>query len=150
MLLPIYRLVTRLSVRARIVGLAIIPVIGFMANVAAFVFGEAEVTASFEHGRRATDLANASQEFKAALSSMRIYARDFGARPNEQLIKAFGESHAAALRSLAAIDIRLDVREKQNLIPLRTRLNEVIGNFGELARSQEQLGFTESDGTRRR
>ncbi|CAN0091122.1 unnamed protein product, partial [Phaeothamnion confervicola] len=143
------RLALRLSVRARIIVLALIPVAGFLANGAAFTTGEAEVEMTFSSVKRAAALADSSHDFKSALSGMRIHARDFGARPSKDLIAAFEAAHALSLRSLATVEAAIESAHRQNLIPLRSRLAEVIANFGELSRNQETLGFTEAEGARR-
>ena len=148
--LPIYRVVTKLSVRARIVVLAAIPVLGFLANGAAFVTGEAGVEKSLASAKRASDIADTSQYFKAALASMRIQARDFGQRPSTELIKAFNASHETALANLGRLDTALDGNERIHLKPLQTRLAAVSANFEKLTRNQKILGFTENEGVRRR
>ncbi len=150
MLLSVHRFARQLSVRARIVVLAIIPVIGFLANGAAFTMGEAEVEHTFASVKRASALAETSHDFKGALAAMRIHARDFGARPSKDLVTTFEAAHAMALRSLATVEAAVELADRQHLIPLRAALNEIIGNFTELARNQTALGFTESEGTRRR
>ena len=150
MSISVNRIIGSVSVRSRIAVLAAIPLIGFLANGAAFVSGEAQVEHAFKSVKSAGVLADASSDFKGALGEMRIHARDFGARPSEELIKSFESAHALALQSLDAIDGAVAASERQNLIPLRARLTEVIANFAELSRNQNQLGFTESDGTRRR
>ncbi|WP_229266733.1 methyl-accepting chemotaxis protein [Leptospira sp. severe_002] len=142
-------LVSSLSVRNRIIVLAIIPLFGFLANGIAFTTGEATIDRALVSVRQATALADVSQDFKSALMSMRIRARDFGAHPSEALIKTFETNHASAVASLDKIEGALDANDRANLIPLRSRLTEIAGNFAELARNQETLGFTESDGTRR-
>ena len=146
----INRIVGRFSVRSRIALLAAIPVVGFLANGATFVSGEGAIEQAFQSVKSAGVLADASNDFKGALGAMRIHARDFGARPSQELIKSFQDAHALALQNLDAIDRAVAPGERQSLIPLRSRLGEVIANFGELSRNQDQLGFTESDGTRRR
>ena len=143
-------LVSALSVRNRIVVLAVIPLIGFLANGIAFTTGETQVERALVSVKQAASLADVSQDFKSALMSMRIRARDFGAQPSHALVKSFEESHASALATLDKIESALDLNQRQSLIPLRSRLAEIIGNFAELTRNQEALGFTESDGTRRR
>ncbi len=150
MTLSVPHIISGLSVRARIVVLAVIPVVGFLANGAAFIGGEAEVDDAFESVKRAGALADTSQDFKGSLAAMRIHARDFGARPSVDTIKAFETAHALALRSLAILESAIDNAERQHLIPLRVRLTEVIGNFADLTRNQKALGFTETDGTRHR
>lgn len=143
-------LVSALSVRNRIILLAIIPLFGFLANGIAFTTGEAQVERALVSVKRAAALADVSQDFKSALMSMRVGARDFGAHPSQELIKTFEANHAAALTNLDKIESAVDLNERSNLIPLRSRLTEIAGNFAELTRNQEALGFTESDGTRRR
>jgi len=143
-------LVSRLSVRNRIILLATIPLFGFLANGIAFTTGEAQVERALVSVKRAAGLADVSQDFKSALMSMRVGARDFGAHPSHALIKSFEANHVAALASLDKIESAVDLNDRANLIPLRSRLTEIAGNFAELTRNQETLGFTESDGTRRR
>ena len=57
------RLITRTSVRARIVVLAAIPVLGFLVNGIAYTAGEQEVAGAFRTADRASDLAEISREF---------------------------------------------------------------------------------------
>ncbi len=51
---------SRLSVRARIVVLGVIPVVGFLANGIAFLTGDSEVGQAFEAVHRNTEVADAS------------------------------------------------------------------------------------------
>jgi methyl-accepting chemotaxis protein len=66
-----------LSVRARIVAIALIPVVGFLANGIAFTSGAADVEAAFSSVKRAARLSDAAHDFKASLASMRLTVRDF-------------------------------------------------------------------------
>src|SRR2546423_13729306 len=75
-------LISRISVRTRIVAIAVIPVIGFLANGIAFTSGEAEVGGAFQSAQQAAALADASREFKVALTSMRMSAKEFAAQPS--------------------------------------------------------------------
>src|SRR6266571_5203714 len=75
------RFVSKLTVRARIVAIALIPVAGFLATGVAFVSGEREVDAAFNSVQRATALADASREFKSAVAAMESAARSFAVRP---------------------------------------------------------------------
>src|SRR5581483_8378995 len=79
-------LLSALSVRARIIALALIPGAGFLANGIAFVSGEADVAASFATVKRAPALSDASNEFKASLPTMRLTLRDFASKPNQALV----------------------------------------------------------------
>jgi len=57
MKLSLYRVITRISVRTRIILLAAIPVGGFLVNGIAFTAGEREVESAFRTADRASDLA---------------------------------------------------------------------------------------------
>ena len=56
MKLSLYRVITRISVRTRIILLAAIPVGGFLVNGIAFTAGEREVESAFRTADRASDL----------------------------------------------------------------------------------------------
>ena len=80
-----------ISVRARIIVLAAIPVVGFMANGIAYTAGEREVEQAFRTADRAADLAEVSREFRGMLIQMRVRTRDFALRSSEELIQAFDD-----------------------------------------------------------
>src|ERR1700704_2527588 len=86
-------LISRLSVRTRIVAIAVIPVIGFLANGIAFTSGETEIAGAFRSALQAAALADASREFKVALTSMRMGASEFATRLAYDLVNQFGVSH---------------------------------------------------------
>ena len=92
------RLVTGLTVRTRIVVLAAIPLLGFLANGTAFTTGQAEVEDAFARVKHATTLAETSQDLKIALGGMRIMVRDFAAQPSPATDADF-RGHASMLRS---------------------------------------------------
>jgi methyl-accepting chemotaxis protein len=150
MRLPIPRAISGISVRTRIVLLALIPVAGFVANGIAYTSGEADVEHAFATVKNAADLTSASREFKGALVAMRMGTRDFAARPSQDLIESFESAHAAAAGSLAMIDAAVDQETKLKLFPLKAQLDDISVQFRDLIESQKILGFTESDGTRRR
>ena len=60
--------------------LAVIPVVGFLANGTAFTTGQAEVEHAFDSVKQRITLSETSHDFKNALGSMRILVRDFAAR----------------------------------------------------------------------
>src|SRR6266704_2299304 len=78
------RLISKLSVRGRIVAIAVIPVVGFLANGLAFTSGETQVGNTFESAKSAAALADASRELKSALAGMQMGAKDFVAQPSDQ------------------------------------------------------------------
>ena len=87
------RLVSGLTVHTRIVVLAAIPLLGFLANGTAFTTGQAEVENAFDSVKQATTLSETSQDLKNALGSMRILVRDFAAQPSHELIQTFEDIH---------------------------------------------------------
>ena len=142
------RAVGSMSVRARIILLALIPVAGFAANGLTYVSSEGEVGAAFRTYKESDSLADASRDFKTALTTMRLNAKDFAAKPSPQLIGAFESALTYALTNLSTIEVSVDEAQAQNITQLR---NEVLGlksNFDELVKTQQTLGYTESEGLR--
>jgi len=88
--LPVPRLVRRVGrLRSRIIILALIPVIGFVANGITYISGEDEVARAFTTVDRSHELAEASREFKIAIAVMRIAAKDFAVSAHGTLIDVF-------------------------------------------------------------
>jgi methyl-accepting chemotaxis protein len=148
--MTLFGLVTRYSVRTRIIALAIIPVLGFLANGGAFFVSESEVSEAFNSVKKASTLADAGQEFKDAVSAMRNSARDFATRPSDDRIKDFEESHQLSMKTLAGIELALSGAELREIAGMRGRLAMVKSNFNALVKSQQLLGFADEDGLRRR
>src|SRR6185437_10460376 len=115
----LHRLLTSVSVRFRIVLLALIPVIGFLANGLTFVSGEGDVGTSFETVKRSASLADASRDFKSAVAAIRIIVKDFSANPSDNLVVSFEQAHAVALQSLDAIASSVSRRYAANIESLR-------------------------------
>ena len=150
MRLSISRLVSSVSVRTRIIVLAMIPVVGFLANGIAFTSGGADVDDAFQRVKRAAALADASYQFKGALNGMLIGARDFEKAPSEQMINAFNGAHIMALNNLNIIEISIDAAARDDLSALHTRLTDVSAHFANLVNEHVRLGFTEENGIRQR
>ena len=150
MTLPFHRFITGISVRARIIVLAAIPVVGFMANGIAYTAGEREVEQAFRTADRAADLAEVSREFRGMLIQMRVRTRDFALRSSEELIQAFDTAYDSALRTFRIIEAAIDAPTRKKFAPLKAQLEEIRTQFDDLARDQKVLGFTESDGIRDR
>src|SRR5258708_37748640 len=93
-------IVSRLSVRGRIAAIAVIPVVGFLANGLAFISGETEVGNAFESVKSASVLADTSREFKAALARMQMASKDFVTQPSDAEVAAFDAGQALAANSL--------------------------------------------------
>jgi methyl-accepting chemotaxis protein len=143
-------MITRVSVRTRIVLLALIPVVGFLVNGIAYTAGETEVEHAFHAAKRASDVAETSREFRTAVISLRVRTRDFVGRPSQDLIRSFQAAHDAAVQTLAAIVTAVDAPTQRKLAPLKAQLDEIVSHFEELAQNQQMLGFTEEEGTRNR
>src|SRR3954451_3499599 len=139
-------LISRVSVRTRIIALAIVPVIGFLANGIAFTSGKTEVDAAFESAQQAAALADASREFKVALTTMRMGAKGFATQPSYDLANLFGTNHDAALHSLDVIEATTDPDQRADIGILRVKVETIKGSFSSLLNAQEQLGFAESEG----
>ena len=145
-----HRMITRVSVRTRIVVLALIPVIGFLVNGIAFMVGEAEVEHAFRTTEQASDVAETSREFRSALIALRVRTRDFVGHPGQDLIRSFQASRETARQTLAAITAAVDAATRQKLLPLNAQLKEITEQFNELVQNQGKLGLTEADGMRSR
>jgi methyl-accepting chemotaxis protein len=142
------RLFATLSVRSRIVVLALIPVAGFLANGLTFVSSESEVASAFDIGERAATLADASREFKIAIGGMRISVKDFVAEPAPTLIEAFDQAQASALRNLDTISHADAGVPEKTITELRRQLAGLKMTFDDLVGQQKILGFTDEEGLR--
>jgi methyl-accepting chemotaxis protein len=145
-LIPLRQLVSRFSVRTRIVAIAFIPVLGFLANGMAFMAGEREVGRAFASAQQAARLADASREFKVALTSLRMNALEFAAQPSYDLVDQFRKSHDAALRSLRTIESASGPDQRATIGILQAQVVTLQSSFTELLHAQEKLGFVESEG----
>ncbi len=142
------RLMATVSVRTRIIVLALIPVVGFIANGITYLAGESDVGDTFQTVRQSHALADASREFKIAVGTMRLAVKDFAAHP-QTLIDSFGRSQQLANESLDQIEAVLEGQQAQDIAALRQELAKLKKNFNQLSLEQRTLGFTESDGLRR-
>ncbi len=144
------RLLTSISVRTRIVVLAVIPVVGFLANGLTYVSGEGDVGTAFKTVNRSGALADASRDFKSAVTAMRIIVRDFSVTPSDNLVVSFEQVHSRALRSLDGIEAAIDRHYTSNIVSLRNDVMNLNETFNELVREQKVLGFDETSGLRGR
>jgi methyl-accepting chemotaxis protein len=142
-------ILSKLSVRGRIVAIAVIPVVGFLANGMAFVSGEREVGNAFESVQSAAVLADASREFKAALARMQMASKDFVAQPADDVAAAFGAGYEMASNSLDAIAASIDSLQRDDIGAAHQALGEMKLNFDALAQEQRELGYSPTEGTRK-
>src|SRR5712691_8460813 len=126
------QLISRVSVRARIMAIAIVPVIGFLANVIAFTGGESDVDNAFRSAQQAAALADASREFKVALTTMRMSAKEFVAQPSYELVNMFGAAHDAALKSLDTIEAASESDRRGDMGIMRVKVDTLKSSFSSL------------------
>jgi methyl-accepting chemotaxis protein len=141
-------LLASISVRARIIALALIPVIGFLANGLTYISGEGDVGTAFETVKYSAALSGASRDFKSSIAALRIIVKDYTANPSENLVVSFQEAHARAVQSLNAIASSIDRRHAENIDSLRKDVMALRDTFTELVREQKILGYDENSGLR--
>jgi methyl-accepting chemotaxis protein len=141
---------SKISVRGRVVAIAVIPVIGFLTNGVAFRAGETDVESAFHSAKQATELADASDGFKAGLTAMRIGLRDFVADPDQDSIAAFDAGSSQASQNLQAIEGAVREDERFGLSALNKAMAAARDNFQAMKKEQEALGFTDAEGIRGR
>ncbi|MCC6890981.1 MAG: HAMP domain-containing protein [Hyphomicrobiales bacterium] len=150
MIKSLARAIASVSVRTRIVGIALIPVFGFLANGLSFTAGQSEVTNAFRNVDEASAVSDAGREFKIALVSMQFAATDFVAMPSADLVRNFETHHALAASSFERIAAAPNAIGPDAAERVRQRLGELKLAFDYLAEEQSALGFSEGQGTRKR
>jgi methyl-accepting chemotaxis protein len=151
MLQPLAQSIASLSVRTRIIGLALIPVVGFLANGIAFTTGQGEVADAFANVGTAAALADASREFKLALATMQTAAKDYVAQPSDERAKAFEAAQALTTGNFDKIAAAANGSLPQDIgVQLRQRLGELRLNFDYLVEEQKAMGYSEKQGTLKR
>jgi methyl-accepting chemotaxis protein len=140
------RVFSRLSVRARIIVLGVIPIIGFLANGFAFLSGDAEVGKAFDSVNRNTVVSDASRDLKTGLLMMRAATVEFVAHPSDTEVKDFEDGQDMAMRSLDRIQSALPESEQDTIIPLRTTVRDLKTSFASLVHEQKSLGFSDMQG----
>lgn len=143
------RMFNAVSVRTRIVILAVIPVVGFLANGITYVVGEDDVARAFQTLKQSNTVADASRNFKTAVAAMRITVRDFNAQPSNALVATFEQAQSLATRSLDTVAGSIDADHAQAIAGLRNDVKDLRQNFNTLVREQETLGYDDESGLRR-
>jgi methyl-accepting chemotaxis protein len=142
----IAQIFSRLSVRARIIVLGLIPVVGFFAIGLAFLIGDAQLGAAFDSVHRNTEVADASRNLKTGLVMMRAATTEFVAHPSDAEVKNFDEGQALAIRCLDRIAAALVAGQQDTITPLRITVRDLKASFDSLVAEQRSLGFTEKAG----
>ena len=142
------RRLTSVSVRTRIVVLALIPVAGFLANGLTYTSGEGDVGRAFATVTQSTALADASRDFKSAVAAMRLVVKDFSVSPTNNLVISFDESHRVAQQALDSISGAIAETRAENIISMRNDVTALRRNFDDLVHEQKILGFNDASGLR--
>jgi methyl-accepting chemotaxis protein len=146
--IPQGRTISRLSVRARVAAIILIPVVGFLANGLAFIGGEHKVDLAFDSVQEASALADASREFKSAVVTIQIAARSFAEQPRSRYLQVLAEAQAAAGTQFALIRQFTTDKDQFNLEAIARTFARLQGNFHELTVEFEQLGVDNDTGIR--
>src|SRR5579864_279562 len=137
---------SKLSVRARIIVLGVIPVIGFLANGIAFMVGDAEVGRAFDSVHRYTQVADASRDLKTGLLIMRAATTAYVARPTDKEVADFNAGQELAMKSLDRIAAMLGASAQDVITPLRITVRDLKTSFESLVNEQKSLGYDDSHG----
>jgi hypothetical protein len=126
------RVFSRLSVRARIIVLGVIPVVGFLANGIAFISGDSEVGDAFESVHRNTAVSDASRDLKTGLLMMRAATIEFVANPSDAEVKDFNDGQDIAIRCLDRLEKVLASSQQDTIMPLRITVRDLKTSFSSL------------------
>ena len=135
-------MLTSFSVRTRIVVLALIPVVGFLANGLTYVSGERDVDGPSV--RSAIRSARRCQpRFQDRRRGMRIAVKDFTASPHGALVDSFEQRRTRRAESLDIIEASVSNVEGDNIKALRAELDVLHENFDALVRKAAYSGFND-------
>src|SRR5262245_60109131 len=148
--LSVLRVFSSLSVRTRILLIALVPVVGLLVNGLAFMSGQTDIEAAFDAAKRATALAEAAREYRVGVTQIRSSAREYASRPSPELIKAFNEGHALALKNLDSIQKSIDPDQARLIVPLRRMMTDIKDSFNDLIKAQKTMGIEQKDGIQAR
>lgn len=140
------RLIAKLSVRARIVAITLIPVVGFLVNGVAFMAGERNVDQALNSVQQATALADASREFKSAVGTIRSAASGFAERPRAGHLENLAAAQTAATQQFAVIRQLSSGADTTALNAIARTLARLQENFDELRNEFGRLGADASTG----
>jgi methyl-accepting chemotaxis protein len=137
---------SKLSVRARIIVLGVIPVIGFLANGIAFMVGDVEVGRAFDSVHRFSQVADASRDLKTGLLIMRAATTQYVARPSDKEVADFKDGQELAMKSLEHIAAMLGASAQDVVTPLRITVRDLKTSFESLVNEQKSLGYSDTQG----
>ena len=142
---------SKISVRSRIVAIAVIPVIGFLTNGIAFTAGETDVEVAFRSVKQAAD---ARRRERGVQGRARGHAdRDAGFRRGSEpgSDRGLRGRQRQASQSLDTIETSVGEDERYRHCRRSTAASAAVqDNFLTVKKEQEILGFTETEGIRGR
>ncbi len=112
--------------------------------------GEDEVATAFQTVTSSAALSDASRDYKNAVAEMRIAVKDFSATPRNDFVNAFQMADFRARKALGAIGGSADSDRANDVNILLTQLSDIKKNFELMVDEQRIVGFTDSDGLRRK
>src|SRR5579872_2027707 len=137
----------RLSVRARVAALGVVPIIGFLAYGLAYMASDIEVGRAFDSVRRDNAVVEASSDLKSGLLAMRLATVTFATHPSDREVKAFDQAQQLAMKSLDRIEASLVSSQQDVITPLRITVRDLKASFDSLVNAERALGFNEREGT---
>jgi methyl-accepting chemotaxis protein len=140
------RFLPTLSVRARIAALALIPVVGFIANGLNYLVSEQAIGHAFNAVDRSNDLTDASRDLRSRLEAIRFVAREMAVHPGPALVKSFNDHLGVAIKSLEEIQKNGDPEDTRTIPHILRTVSGLKENFASLVKGQELVGFTEKQG----
>jgi methyl-accepting chemotaxis protein len=148
---PINQLVWRLarislslSVRSRIIILALIPLAGFTIIGFSYISGEHEVESTFKSMKSASAIADASRDLKSGINGMRAAAKDLAASGDKEKIDNFQDMQMRATIRLKLLEQAKGVIDPKKVTLLQGRLDDLKKNFDALVKAQEKIGLSGS------
>jgi methyl-accepting chemotaxis protein len=145
--MSIRQIFDKLSVRARVAALGVVPIIGFLAYGIAYMASDIEVGRAFDSVRRDNAVVDASSDLKSGLLAMRLATVSFATHPSDTEVKAFGQAQQLAMKSLDRIEASLQSSQQDAITPLRITIRDLKASFESLVSAERALGFSEHEGT---
>ena len=90
--MSIRQIFDKLSVRARVAALGVVPIIGFLAYGIAYMASDIEVGRAFDSVRRDNAVVDASSDLKSGLLAMRLATVSFATHPSDTEVKVFDQA----------------------------------------------------------
>jgi len=144
------RILPALSVRARIVILALTPLIGFAIIGLSFVSGERAVEHAFESMKTASSVAEASRDLRTNINNLRTAAKEFSSGGGQDKISDFEERYIRAQIGIKLIEQSKEIADQKQLSVLNARLADMKEKFDALEKAQEKIGLSENEGLQKK